>query len=267
MNSVHSPAMFTKRIISKSAFGVSKFLKLENPKRVVLCYHSVGNNSDNLTVPALRWIAQINRIKQYADIVPLSTLLTYGKQRDTRNLVAITIDDGYTDFLKLVPFIIKNSIPVTLFALSNPAKANKLTLGNNRNLLSRKDIQKLSKLGITIGCHSATHENLSTLDSSDLIYQIKLAKKDLEKLIGKKVDYFAYPNGAYSERVLNAVKKAGFVGACTVESGFISSHTDHFELPRIVINANHSLAEFPAVISSAAHALRTIVGKISAIHI
>ena len=87
---------------------------------------------------------------------------------------------------------------------------------------------------ITIGNHSETHPILSRCSNDQLIREIKGSKLYLEKLISKKVEYFAYPKGDYNEKIVNFVKNTGYKAAFGIDN-VKNIGSPKFEIPRLGI--------------------------------
>ena len=90
--------------------------------------------------------------------------------------------------------------------------------------LSDEQITELSKKH-EIGAHTITHPDLR-MDTGE----IKESKEWLENLLSSKVEMFCYPKGLYNDSVVEAVKKAGFLGARTTELGSLTI-SDPFLMP------------------------------------
>jgi len=59
------------------------------------------------------------------------------------------------------------------------------------------------------------------------------------------VDFFCYPSGRYDERVVEAVRRAGFFGATTTEYG-LARPSEPFSLDRVRVNRTDGVAGFAA---------------------
>jgi len=81
-----------------------------------------------------------------------------------------------------------------------------------------------------IGAHTLTHPDLRTLPSEKLREEIDGSKQWLENILGAEVKMFCYPKGLYDERVVSAVKEAGFFGARTTALGSVALPIDPFRL-------------------------------------
>jgi peptidoglycan/xylan/chitin deacetylase (PgdA/CDA1 family) len=89
---------------------------------------------------------------------------------------------------------------------------------------------------VTIGSHTITHPSLSSISDESSWREIDDSKTELEKIIGKTVDHFAYPFGTVndvSEREIGFVKRAGYKTALTTFYGDARPDSNLFHLPRI----------------------------------
>ena len=86
----------------------------------ILFYHRFAENSSRAMSSAL-FEEQIVYLKKHFNIVPLRSItepLAKG-DRLPKNAVALTVDDGYTDFLQIAyPVIKKHNVPMTVFLVS-----------------------------------------------------------------------------------------------------------------------------------------------------
>ena len=88
-----------------------------------------------------------------------------------------------------------------------------------------------------IGFHTINHFNLSKLRYNDQRKEIELGKKDLDSIIGKKVEIFAYPFGGrihYNEITLEIVRR-NFNFAFSNFEGLVYEDSNIYELPRFLV--------------------------------
>jgi peptidoglycan/xylan/chitin deacetylase (PgdA/CDA1 family) len=105
------------------------------------------------------------------------------------------------------------------------------------DLMMRSDqVQVVSKAGIEIGGHTVNHPILHVLSDAEAEREIAQGRQQLERLTGRPVEYFAYPNGRpgqdYGARDVELVRRLGFKGAVSTASGVASAQSDPFQLPR-----------------------------------
>jgi peptidoglycan/xylan/chitin deacetylase (PgdA/CDA1 family) len=103
-------------------------------------------------------------------------------------------------------------------------------------LLTKEELRTLanSRL-VTIGAHTITHPQLSSLGEEEQRYEIIESGRQLELLIEKEVKVFAYPFGkkidfdAASSRIC---REAGYLKAAAAFPGEAHRWTDPFRIPR-----------------------------------
>ena len=85
---------------------------------------------------------------------------------------------------------------------------------------------------IEIGAHTRHHPMLPRLALVRQREEIVSSKQDLEALLGRRVDGFAYPNGRATDEAKRIVREAGFVFACTSLHDVVRPASDLYELTR-----------------------------------
>lgn len=103
-------------------------------------------------------------------------------------------------------------------------------------MVTEQQIVHLAEAGIEIGGHTVSHPILAKLDDAQSQKEISAGKKHLEAIIGKKIRYFAYPNGKldndYLENQVSIVKEAGFEAAVSTTWGVSTRNSDRYQLAR-----------------------------------
>jgi peptidoglycan/xylan/chitin deacetylase (PgdA/CDA1 family) len=88
---------------------------------------------------------------------------------------------------------------------------------------------------VTVGAHTRRHPWLSSLSATQQQEEIAGGRRDLEGLLGRSVDEFAYPFGsrqAFDGRSVRAARQAGFSLACATFPDPLVAGTSRFRLPR-----------------------------------
>lgn len=245
-------------------FGTyDKLIGINRKGIFILCYHSVsddgwfhGVNLGEFT----KQLEYLDRNYHPATVEGIENMIN-GSSLLQKGSFIITFDDGYKDILQTKDIFQRLNIKPALFVLSNRQNANRTELDTNKSFLSKQEIIELKKSGWTIGCHSATHSNLTHLNTKQLIEEISNAKKDLEKELGFKIKYFAYPKGKYSPEVIRVIQEAGYALALSMDDGQINKSTKISAVPRIGINRTHSFAEFKVLASPSLIELRNFIKK------
>ena len=115
---------------------------------------------------------------------------------------------------------------------------------NYSKMMSATQLKEVADNGIAVGSHSMSHPNLQSgnLTEEILNYEIKESKLELEKIICRNVDSFAFPNGLYNEQSIEFAKKSGYKYLFLVNNttNIVDKAEEHFLLDRILIySANH----------------------------
>ena len=101
--------------------------------------------------------------------------------------------------------------------------------------------------GISIECHTVNHPILPSVSAEELKSELTDSKVEIEERLNKECRHFCYPNGSFDERVVDAVRDAGFSTATTTNYGFVESASDPFLLKRI--DGQPSIANFAQSVS------------------
>jgi peptidoglycan/xylan/chitin deacetylase (PgdA/CDA1 family) len=183
----------------------------------ILIYHSIRPYVPSDTKGARRWIATPETLE-----AELSWLRENGYTSVTFNALAASITDGaplpahpviisfdddwQSQYDNAVPLLRKYGFTATFFVwVRAVGRAHHMTWD---------EIRELDARGMEIGCHTLTHLILTRLKSDEqLRHEIVSAKEMIEAQIGHPVTSLAYPFGQYDERVVQAVRDAGFTSA------------------------------------------------------
>jgi peptidoglycan/xylan/chitin deacetylase (PgdA/CDA1 family) len=111
----------------------------------------------------------------------------------------------------------------------------------NRVDLRVQWVRRLVAAGWELASHTFTHRDLTALSDRDLRRELAGSRTRLRRLFGVPVNFFCYPSGRYDAKVLDAVRKAGYVGATTTVEGFAVPGRP-FELKRIRVNGSDRAA-------------------------
>lgn len=138
-----------------------------------------------------------------------------------------------------------------LLKYSTPVKRN-LVLENLRDQIkdntgSRAShrIMTIDELGkfssspfVTIGAHTVNHISLGNKELSEQRFEMIESKKQLENIIRKPVDYFAYPYGTtkdFSSTTIQLAEEAGYKLSFVNYHGFATANTHPHKIPRILV--------------------------------
>ncbi|TPE42506.1 polysaccharide deacetylase family protein [Pontibacter mangrovi] len=199
--------------------------------------------------------------------------------------VLLTLDDGWqTNEANVIELAEEYQVPITIFVSSEPVeqgvywwsyldraeelnlklplKASLKKVANAERMEMLKSIreqvplpreamtiQQVSKVAnskyVTIGGHTHTHPILVNCTTSELFSELKTSKEKLETWTGKRVKYFAYPNGDYGKREIGVLSDLRYKMAFTCEPRFLTKEclANNYALPRFGLVEGASMAE------------------------
>ena len=152
----------------------------------------------------------------------------------------LTFDDGFRDVrLHALPVLERLRWPFTVFLVSNlVGKEDFWTRASNPDgatypLLNAEEIVDMQRRGVSCQSHSSSHPSLPSLDDDQLASELVQSRAALRQMLGRAVDYFAYPFGHLDERVVAATRSAGYRAAFSTQPGFNRRDVDRFRIRRI----------------------------------
>ncbi|MGA5898058.1 polysaccharide deacetylase family protein [Streptomyces venetus] len=205
----------------------------------VAMYHSVGDCSDDpyrITVTPERLDRQLAWLRRRGlRGVSVTELLAARARGEGRDLVGLTFDDGYTDFVtEALPRLRRWNCGATLFVLPGRFGGENSwdPLGPRKPLLTADGIRSAAAEGVEIGSHGLTHVDLTKADDLTLKSEVAESRARLEELTGAPVEGFCYPYGTIDARAVAAVRQAGYSYACAIDPGPL---TGPHALPRVYV--------------------------------
>ena len=127
--------------------------------------------------------------------------------------VAITFDDGWlNNFTHAFPILQALAVPATFFCTTGhlhtgPPEPDKMTPSQLRELIAA---------GMTIGGHTRSHPDLTSLPLELARAEIAGCRQDLAQTLGVDIRFFAYPGGAFNRDIERITREAGYTAACSV---------------------------------------------------
>lgn len=124
--------------------------------------------------------------------------------------------------------------------------------------LTEQDIKEMAACSyITFGAHTHCHSMLPQLTPGAISETIMKSRGLLEKWTGKEIKYFAYPSGAYDQKVMDVLKKNGFECSLTTRCKPWDSEP-LLEIPRIGVGRYDPFDLFKVRVSDALNFFRKI---------
>lgn len=230
---------------------------------VVFTYHDVtddaANTSDQVTPGALRadLMAAQRWGLRFVDLPELTARFFAGDRLD--GLAAVTFDDALVGVHRhAVPLLAELGVPGTVFAVSSRLGTGvpEWYPGSDR-VMTPAELLEVADAGLAIQSHTRTHADLvAVTDSPTLREQLSGAREDLEQLLGRPVEYLAYPFGYFDRRVREATAAAGYRAAFSFLPGRIVAGLDRFRLPRFPMWSRHRRARLAYQLARPASSFR-----------
>ena len=203
--------------------------------RAIITFHSIDRSGSILSYSPGMFEGLLKALaKSNIPVCDLDSLLS----RDGQQSVSITFDDGVRSvFTSALPIIKDFAVPVHLFLTtgsvgksnrwpSQPAKAPQF------EMLSWNEIESLRSEGFLIESHTANHPDLRKLSAQELALECQSADDIIEKRLGRRPRYFAYPYGYYNSRVKTYTGNV-YEACMTTELRPLNRGDDRAMLPRL----------------------------------
>lgn len=198
----------------------------------VLNYHMVGNLAppQALSLTPEEFDEQMGYLAEngYHTISPdqLVGYLKYGRPLPDKP-VLITFDDGYRDnYTNAYPILKKYGFTATIFLVTS-------LVGADDRFLTWEQVREMHKSGLTFGSHTVHHQALTKLTPEQVQAELGDSSREIERQLGHKPRYFAYPTGAYNRQLAETVRLAGYRAAFTIRYGEVGLESDQYALERI----------------------------------
>lgn len=132
----------------------------------------------------------------------------------TRGLVSFTFDDGHdSNWDPLKGILDEYGIKASFYAVTDYQE------NGSSFSLTEEQLILLDQQNHDIQSHTASHADLTTLNPSQLSYELEHSKAYLEGL-GFDVDILTLPYGRYNDDVIQAARDAGYSAVFNTEFGF-----------------------------------------------
>jgi peptidoglycan/xylan/chitin deacetylase (PgdA/CDA1 family) len=217
----------------------------------ILMYHVIGSPPPGAPYPGLfvspaQFRGQMLWLRAH-DYHPVTLTQLWAYRHGGRlpiHPIVLTFDDGYRgDYSVAMPL---------LHRLGWPGVLNLLVANLHRHGWGLKtwEVRRMVADGWQIASHTLTHPDLTTVSAAQLYQEVTVSRRVLQRLFGQPVKFFCYPAGAYDQTVIDAVQRAGYLGATTELPGDASVSSPPDELPRIRISNTTTVADLAAALAS-----------------
>ncbi len=175
-----------------------------------------------------------------------------GQRRFLRDVVLVTVDDGFRDFqLAAVPILQRYKIPAVAFITSGDVASSMGTGEVGEQRLCWEEIRSLPEHGVAVGSHARDHISLGSLSRNQVFFQADQSRREIESHLQMPVVAFAYPYGTradYNPMTEEVLDNAGYTYLFTAQHGAVASSEQSDRLPRIKVEGGEGLWLFKLLI-------------------
>ncbi len=232
----------------------------------ILMYHHVSSVAPltdlnfGLTVTDENFAAQLSYLREngyHAVLLRQVFAAMYQGARLPSRPVVLTFDDGYFDnYTDALP-ILRKYHDVAEFNIISAYVG--ISVGIN-SYMTWSQLKGLVADGMEIGSHTVDHQDLGTLTTDKVRFELRDSRHLLQQKLGVPVQFLAYPSGEpfdhgsleTQQRILGLVPQYGYVGAL-LDGPLTSARHDTrlpFQLWRIRVAGGEGIGEFAALLRS-----------------
>lgn len=88
---------------------------------------------------------------------------------------------------------------------------------------------------VEVGSHTVWHPRLPDFDPPQQLDEIRSGRSDLEQLLGRPVESFAFPHGEFTAESIACAREAGFTRVCTSKYAALRAGADRYAVPRCFV--------------------------------
>jgi peptidoglycan/xylan/chitin deacetylase (PgdA/CDA1 family) len=202
-------------------------------------YHSISPDQQDpyqITVSPARFRRQMRWLRQRRlRGVSVAEMLAARQRGEGRDLVGLTFDDGYADFVEqAVPVLASYGFSATVFVLAGRVGGENSwdSTGPRKPLMTAKQVRQVADAGMEVGSHGLHHVSLEGCSGDTLAAEVKDSRAALQAASGQPVAGFCYPYGHIDGQAVAAVRAAEYGYACAI---WRSPYTGRHALPRIYV--------------------------------
>jgi len=166
--------------------------------------------------------------------------------RDHRALpprsIVLTFDDGYADFYTTaIPEMRQYGFTATDYVVPG--------LIGRPSFMTWSQVVAADQMGFTIAAHTMNHVDLARTRTSVALWEMSESKRQLEQVLGHRVNEFAYPYGHFTGYLASQARGMGFESAAsTIPGAWHQGGAELWSLHRQRVSGYTSLAQFAKLV-------------------
>ena len=221
--------------------------KLVTTELPVLTYHSIGENAPSALRPyqvspddfveQLRWLRENGY--RTPSLREVSALVRRGRPISGK-AVLITFDDAYQCFADTAWQLLQNHgfTAVMFAATSYLGKAAQwdAKYGEPMKIMDGQTLSELAASGLYVGSHSTDHQPMTHVSTKEALKMMLQSKEELQDVIGKRVELFAFPYGIFDQQLGRLAKHCGYSLAFSLTGCHIKPFDNPHTLGRFIVD-------------------------------
>jgi peptidoglycan/xylan/chitin deacetylase (PgdA/CDA1 family) len=193
----------------------------------VLCYHQIRTPTGADSAADRQYIVRPSVLDQQlqaladAGYTPITgedyvAHMARGKTLP-RKPILLTFDDASGgQYTRALPILKKHRFVATFFVMT-------VVLGKP-GWMTKGQVKALDRAGMTIAAHTYDHKEVPQYAGEDFKTQLTEPGRELRRIVGHKVELFAYPDGAYASSAIQPMFSAGYRAAFQLADKLDTAH-------------------------------------------
>lgn len=203
--------------------------------KAIITFHSIDTSGSVLSYPPKAFARLLDALDESGlPVLDLDALL----RAETKTGIALTFDDGIRSlYSEALPILRDHALPAHLYLTTAAVgKTNRWPTqpedAPGFDMLTWDEIEQLHDAGVCIDSHTHSHPDMRKLDTGEMQQECETADMLIEKRLGRRPQYFAYPYGYKNDSVCNYVRNR-YRATVTTELRMLGPHEDAANLPRL----------------------------------
>ena len=213
--------MSIKQVLKTIIITFCSFIKRDRRSKIIF-YHDIHSSTHYTDMGT-----HLSVFKQHIATIKQQAFEIVTQINSDNNQVMICFDDGFRGIWDNRNYFFENNIHPTVFiAVDLIGKDGYLTID---------EIKILSENGFRFQAHGWKHSNLTLFDDNGLKRELLDAKKKIEELTDLDITEICFPQGYYSDTVVELSKKYGYNVMYTSDPKPYSKRIKNNLLPRYLV--------------------------------
>lgn len=198
--------------------------------RAVLTFHRIDDGPGPLSYGPERFRALLEALADSG--IPVVDLPSLLDPSTTRGLT-LTFDDGYKSLHDVaLPMLRQHAFPAHLFLTTGRLDSQMPPTPLRADTLTWDMVARLHESGVAVESHTRSHADLRTLSDTAIDAECIAADEAIERRVGRRPRYFAYPFGYHDRRVAARIGPR-YAAAFTTQMRILSAGDVAARLPRL----------------------------------